>query len=468
MDNRNVALVMSDLNTGVGVADLALSAVTGHSITGMLGEAGVRAAALDGGSVGDLPAVRSSHHLLADRQIMSAFEAWGIRAIIPFKTSRRVELQAQALGVAVLAPPAAAARRLENKLELPLLAQEANVVIPKTWPVSVHSSGYMLGDHQHTDVEFPAVLQPSVGFAGQGTIPVADEHEAHEAARAAAARGRDGDLAKLTQLVRGVPLTINGCVLDDGTVLSGGVARQLTGIPDLSRSPMTSCGNDWDPHIDSEVVSAAREVATRVGATAYARGLRGMFGVDLIATDEGSMVLIEVNPRWTASLAFALALQSDGGQPTLLDALPSAFPRVGAWSPQAQERADLATHRFSADAVATDVQPTVSAASILLFSRQNKTIIPQQVAPGLYQEDPFRYTATTDDNMLLPLLQGRGTGHSETPRAIVIPRPPTAPVGPDNSLARVLLVGRTAGAADGRSLTDYSRNLMAAVEHALV
>jgi hypothetical protein len=468
MDNRNIALVMTDLNTGVGVDDLALTAVTGHSLTPLLSTAGVRTATLDGDSGAELPTVRASHHLLSDSAVAESFEQWGIRAIIPFKTSRRVEQQASVLGVRVLAPPATIARRLENKLELPALARAAGVMAPTTWPISVHETGYQLTGDAGPAVRFPAVLQPSVGFAGQGTIPVDDEAGAHEAARLAARRGRDGDLAKLTQRIVGIPLTVSGCALADGTILTGGVARQLTGIPELSNSPFTSCGNDWDPSLSGELITQARQAAAQVGAAAHKMGHVGMFGVDLIAADDGTMVLIEVNPRWTASLAFGLALQADGGNPTLLHALAHAFPDCGPWSEPALSRAGQAVERYSDPTDSGDVQPKVAGASVLLFSRQKASFRPAPLPPGLYQNDPFLRVRESEAAILGPLLQGQGTGTCGPEQAVIIPRPPSAPVDPDSSLCRVLLVGRTSGTSDGRGLQPATVGLISKLEQALV
>ena len=104
------------------------------------------------------------------------------------------------------------------------------------------------------------------------------------------------------------------------------VTRQLTGIDGLTPSEFGSCGNDWTQPPDRVTTASVRALAHRVGEVLGQRGFIGAFGIDLvIPTGGGTPVLIEINPRWTASLALQVELQSRRGLPTLLDAHLAAF-----------------------------------------------------------------------------------------------------------------------------------------------
>src|SRR5690606_5756256 len=109
-------------------------------------------------------------------------------------------------------------------------------------------------------------------------------------------------------------------------VLVGMVARQLTGIAGLTSTDLGSSGNEWSLPPAHAAVSAVRSVAARVGSELAARGFAGAFGIDLVLPSDGGVpVLIEINPRWTASLALQIELQQRQGIPTLLDAHLAAF-----------------------------------------------------------------------------------------------------------------------------------------------
>lgn len=443
-----IALLASDLNTGLGAGRLALVAVTGGPLTAQVRSLGVRTLTLDEDG-GPLPEVRSSERLLADDRVIRQLGEWGIRSVIPFKTSVKLERVARGAGITILAPPAATARRLENKLELPALAEAAGVRAPRTWKISVHDQGYRLAGSADEPV-FPAVLQRSVGFAGHGTVPVASEVAAHAAAARASTQGRSGDLAKLTEFIVGSPLTVNGCALADGTVLIGGVCRQLTGVPELSPEPLASCGNDWTTELDSELVRAARLAAWRVGTAAARGGLIGFFGVDLVATSGGEVVLIELNPRWTAGLSFSLSVQAQDSGPTLLDALPAAFDGLSGDTARAQDARD----RFHVESAPAAVQPSEPSASIMVYSTAEADFTPQ----------PYRGQL---DLGALEASFVRGTGWMRAQR-IVLPRPSSAPVAPGDSLGRVLVGGRTVGSTDGRTIASDVATFVSELRSTLV
>ncbi len=83
------------------------------------------------------------------------------------------------------------------------------------------------------------------------------------------------------------------------------------------------------PVLGTRTARVAAEAEAAAGGLAAAFGLRGLFGVDLVL-DGGRLVVLEVNPRYTASMELA-----EGGGPALLDlhldGLAGRLPREPIW-----------------------------------------------------------------------------------------------------------------------------------------
>jgi predicted ATP-grasp superfamily ATP-dependent carboligase len=88
----------------------------------------------------------------------------------------------------------------------------------------------------------------------------------------------------------------------DGTPISAvfvnatlfGVTEQLIGVPWLHAKPFAYCGNIGP-------IAWPQPVFERLAHRVYEAGVRGVWGVDLVQTDDRLLVL-EINPRYTASV----------------------------------------------------------------------------------------------------------------------------------------------------------------------
>lgn len=360
-----------------------------------------------GAGVLDQPRVR---HLL---------ERHAVRAVLPFKTSTSLERAAESAGLRVLAAPARLVRQLENKLTLPALAAAAGVPIPATRPVRLDET--LVREAEEGTLQLPLVLQPAMGFAGAGTQIL---RSVDDVRRAVDEAPRSGGLAKLVQLVEGVPVTVNGVVFSDGRVAVGAAAEQLTGVSELTPTELGSCGNEWSRPLAPEVELRVRDIAARVGSTMAGRGFRGIFGVDVVLAEGGEApVLIEVNPRLTGSLALQVRLQRRAGLPTLLDAHLAAFGEKisGGISP------DAALEAWNPVQQAPRLGP---AASVIAFHRGEVPSVPAPLQPGAWRLLGDGSLERTGDALHVDELPSGGG------EVVVIPQPPTRPVSRGSELVR--------------------------------
>lgn len=267
--------------------------------------------------------------VLGAAPVAQLLEDHGCDAVMPFKSGPRLWDMAEFQNLRVLATNAKLTRQLENKLALAELAKAADARIPDTVTVSLDEA--LVQAALVDGVALPRVFQPAVGFAGAGTVLLRTSQDV-EMLVAHAPGGVS--VGKLVEFVDGEPITVNGVVIppnvhgagDHGAVLVGMVARQLTGIPGMTPTDFGSCGNDWSDPPAREQTAAARSLASRVGEVLATRGFAGAFGIDVVLpTGGGVPVLIEINPRWTASLALQVEMQARMGMPTLLDAHLAAF-----------------------------------------------------------------------------------------------------------------------------------------------
>ena len=244
------------------------------------------------------PAELSTRALLDDPAVAAAIDSEPT-LLISFKPSRRIEQAAAALGARFALAPAALSGPLENKLAFAALALEAGV------PVPAQASGKASGPLSELlpGLRRPLVAQSPRSHAGKRTFAI--DSEADWQALCAALPGRP---LRVSERIEGRPGTLHAVVDADGSVLVSAPIVQVTGTPWLTPYALGSCGNDftWRPSPVPEVAA----LAEAVGAVIARRGYRGYFGLDFVVGPDGP-VLIEINPRLTASFALYAARAPD-------------------------------------------------------------------------------------------------------------------------------------------------------------
>ena len=143
------------------------------------------------------------------------------------------------------------------------------------------------------------------GFNGGGNFVrwVTDEHEA---AAAFAFFSPRCDRVRVLPFLDGVPCSIHGMVLPDGTAVFRPVEIAMLRDPVRHRFVYGGLGTFWDPPAADR--DAMREVARRVGEQLRTRySYRGGFGVDGILTADGFRPT-ELNSRMSAGLTTVAAV----------------------------------------------------------------------------------------------------------------------------------------------------------------
>ena len=222
--------------------------------------------------------------------------------LLVFKPNAQAEQAAAAQGLRILGAPAAIARPAENKVAFFRLLERLDLPHPAWREIDPSSESY---ETITRDLGPRVVVQGAHGFSGKGTWPVVD---AAAYALAAAALGRRK--AKASRMIEGSPMTLNACVLGPGRVRVGPLFHQVTGAPSCTPYPLGACGNDWSSvPPPAEVRAEAARIARSVGTSLSEKGFLGMFGLDFVITESGSVVTIECNPRLVSSVSMATTLE---------------------------------------------------------------------------------------------------------------------------------------------------------------
>lgn len=306
---------------------------------------------------------RSTARLLEHERSIDYLKAEGVTHLMIFKPSSKAELAAAANGWRILASPASLAQRLENKFNLEEIAGRAGVKPPLSAIFRAEEADF---DGLAFKVGLPFVVQAAKGFAGGKTFLVGSPSDFEEAIERARSR-----VLKASMLVAGMPVTVNAVVTSRGVAV-GWPSYQITGKPECTSNPLGSCGNDLAFGALEGRAREVREVAVRVGQVIGEMGYRGLFGVDLVISPRGP-VLIEVNPRMTASLPLHTVLSIEREKIPLLALHVADFLDL-----------DLVSDMKAVE----DDQERVEAASVVIYNREGAPVqVVGELEAGVYRLD---------------------------------------------------------------------------------
>jgi probable lipoprotein NlpC len=191
----------------------------------------------------------------------------------------------------------------EDKIHFSELCNELGIQTP---PTVIKSLGEIIWE----DVEKfggKAILQLRRGHAGETSfiINTSTDLETVKSSH------HENHLVKLTKFIEGRTITFNNLVKETGVEI-GCLMRQVSGIPELNRSPLGTCGVqiDFNEKPRDELSNAIKKIGNHM----MNRGYRGIFGIDAVEDASGKAWLIECNARLTASISFHTQLQIVRGE----------------------------------------------------------------------------------------------------------------------------------------------------------
>ncbi|WP_177242671.1 ATP-grasp domain-containing protein [Amycolatopsis marina] len=225
----------------------------------------------------------------------------------------------------LLAPEPAVAEVASDKIDSLRLFREAGVGTPESWvviadPADATRCWKAAGGR-------PVVVQRRFNnLTGKGTRLATAPDEL-----GLALQDWRGETLRVSEYLPGIPLTVSGCVAGDVTVISA-ISHQLVGLPELTPFWGAHCGNQLvaDHTLPAGAAARCRQAGRRLGDRLGELGFRGAFGLDLVATPDGSVAAIEINPRFQTVVSLVQAQETAAGLLPMLGthALATLLPAI--------------------------------------------------------------------------------------------------------------------------------------------
>jgi biotin carboxylase len=219
------------------------------------------------------------------------------------------------LGVDIALPSVALRNKLDSKINLTRLANEAGIDSAPNVLGKADSFEELMKIATEGGLGKDLVVQTPYGDSGRTTFFIKSEADWDKNAD-----DMKDEQLKIMKRINHMPGTLEVCVTRHGT-LSGPIQTDITGFEEITPYKGGWCGNDVWPHIfNAKTRRELRNMASSLGDRLYKEGYKGVFCMDfLLDTDDGTPYLGEVNPRISgASPLTNLITAHYGGVPLFL------------------------------------------------------------------------------------------------------------------------------------------------------
>jgi len=249
--------------------------------------------------------IKNSYEIIKLNEVVDWIKSYNAKrtCVMTFKNTPRFEIITKEHDWELLNNISKISNFFENKFNLPDIATQANVKIPA-------SRIEKLANIQES--ELPCVAQLPFGHTGNGTFIINSLTDLKKLIDV-----YNQTKFKISQYVTGLPMNINGIVINIGATLTTGLNIQLTGIPELSLSNSVTCGNNYEfeNNINEPVRIRIINTCKKIGKFLASNGYRGLFGIDIIIEENTNEIfLIEINARQTANVSFYNIIQNTNCQ----------------------------------------------------------------------------------------------------------------------------------------------------------
>ena len=161
--------------------------------------------------------------------------------------------------------------------------------------------------------EYPVVLQFETGYAGNSTFVVHDEKDLHTLI------SLKKDKYKIVEYVENYGTYTNNCFCDEKKVFISQPFFQYTGIKGLTRTKLGSCGNNFYTDLSDDIKDEIKVYSKKIGEHLIKIGYKGAFGIDFVLSQKNELFVIEINPRFTASISFFTQLEKSTGNQSFFE-----------------------------------------------------------------------------------------------------------------------------------------------------
>lgn len=229
-------------------------------------------------------------------------------AVVVFKPSLAAEKIARENNWKILNNSAIFSKEIEDKFNFIFIGKSLHIRIPDAETIDFGRLSYWELKKYYDYF----VVQLKSGYAGSSTffIRSKDDYSRLMDAFFRDPSGKKSFMVKVSKFIRGIPATVNACVISS-EVYVGKPCYQITGEELCTNNRGTTCGNDWGVlRISAKASDEINEIGKKIGLYLKGKGYKGIFGLDFIISDKDEDVyLIEINPRFVASIPFYTKLE---------------------------------------------------------------------------------------------------------------------------------------------------------------
>lgn len=229
-------------------------------------------------------------------------------AIVVFKPSLATEKIAAENDWKILNNQTGISKEIEDKLNFVFIAKSLGIRIPDAETIDLGRISYWELKKYYDYF----VVQLKSGYTGKTTFFIRNNDDY---VRFINNFFRDPSKkislpVKVSKFIKGAAVTVNACVTSNG-IFAGKPCFQITGEELCTNNLGTTCGNDWGVLSFSEKsLFEINSTVQKIGEYIKNKGYKGIFGLDFIISEKNEDVsLIEINPRFVASIPFFTKLE---------------------------------------------------------------------------------------------------------------------------------------------------------------
>ncbi len=241
-----------------------------------------------------------AHQILSEPAIQSLIQALPPRErkLITFKISPRFEFVAKQLEATILMPASQLNRFWEDKNKGMAVLAAVGVPVKQSWSGLFQDQTYTAMVAQLGCASL--VVQKPRGMAGNSTYFVHSEAEWEHLADQIGTN----PLVKISPYYQGQPYTVN-CVLNTTGCYHSYPMYQITGDRRFTRYPGGTCGIDMTGarQFSHQFLEKLTQIVQLIGHELEKSGFCGWFGLDFLVDAADEVTIIEINPRFTASIS---------------------------------------------------------------------------------------------------------------------------------------------------------------------